>query len=128
MVPAAFVQLTAFPLTPNGKVDRRVLPAPELGGGTGRDPRNGQEQLLCELFIEVLGIEQVSIDESFFDLGGHSLTAMRLVSRIRSVFNVDLPMPELFLHSTVAEVATLLTTPRKTRPSLRRAAGREGSR
>jgi acyl-coenzyme A synthetase/AMP-(fatty) acid ligase/acyl carrier protein len=128
MVPAAFVQLAVLPLTASGKIDRRVLPEPEFGCGTGRAPRTGQEQVLCELFADVLGVDRVSIDDSFFDLGGHSLTVMRLASRIRSVLNVDLTMPELFGDPTVAGISVLLAKPRRIRPSLRRAADREGSR
>ena len=104
MVPAAFVVLERLPLTASGKIDRRALPAPELTAAEWRGPRTPAEEVLCGLFAEVLGLERVGIDDSFFALGGDSILSILLVSRARQQGLVITPRA-VFEHQTVAGLA-----------------------
>ncbi len=107
MVPTAIVALGELPLTVNGKLDRRALPAPEYSevAGTYRAPTNLTEEILVGIYTEVLGVDRVGVDDSFFDLGGDSLSAMRLVAAINSDLDAGLTVRSIFDTSTVAELA-----------------------
>ena len=109
MIPSAFAILESLPLTPSGKVDRRTLPRPAKIGYDGRQtyiaPRTTIELVLAELWSELLGVEQVGVDDNFFDLGGHSLLATRLVAQIGQRLQVDLPVRVLFESPTLAKLA-----------------------
>ncbi|MFC5665425.1 amino acid adenylation domain-containing protein [Kitasatospora misakiensis] len=119
MVPSAVVVLPALPLNANGKVDRRALPAPELGADTeGRAPRDEHERALCALFGEILGIEDITVDDDFFALGGHSLLATRLVGRVRTELGAELAIGDLFQAPTVAALAARIAGG-PARPALR---------
>ncbi|HEV2735239.1 MAG TPA: alpha/beta fold hydrolase, partial [Longimicrobiaceae bacterium] len=109
MVPAAVVVLEAFPLTPNGKIDRRALPAPVWTTGTHDDgavaSRDELEEMIAGIFCEVLGIPGVGLRDSFFDLGGHSLLAVQLMSRLEKATGVRVPAASLFKAPTVERLA-----------------------
>jgi amino acid adenylation domain-containing protein len=107
MVPAAFVFLGAFPLSPNGKLDRKALPAPEYGAAddTYVAPRTPTEEVVAGIWAEVLGVERVGADDQFFELGGHSLVATRVAARVRGVFGIELPLRAVFERSVLSELA-----------------------
>ncbi len=110
MIPSAWVQLKAFPLTPNGKIDRNSLPIPDFASTTTQylAPRNATEETLAKIWQEILNVPQVGIDDNFFELGGHSLLATQVVSKIRQSLSVELPLRYLFEYPTVAQLANQL--------------------
>ncbi|CAM4160755.1 amino acid adenylation domain-containing protein [Kibdelosporangium persicum] len=108
MVPSAFISVERFPMTSNGKLDRNALPEPLWGAEAGgRAPRTALEEALCRVFAELLHVEKVSIDDSFFDRGGHSVLGAQLVGRIRAEFGLRISMTDLLADPTVAGVATM---------------------
>ena len=110
MLPAAFVLLDAFPLTPNGKLDRQALPAPDYAATTGREfavPAGEIEVAMAEIWQELLGIARIGRDDSFLDVGGHSLQAMRLATRVAERFGVELTVRDVFARPTLRALAQL---------------------
>ncbi|MCU0287997.1 MAG: HAD-IIIC family phosphatase, partial [Acidobacteria bacterium] len=111
MIPSFFITIDKVPLTPNGKVNRAALPTPELKGGKNYSPpRDNTEEKLVMLWSEILTLnsENIGIDDHFFHLGGHSLKVTRLVSRIHKVFNVDIPIGEIFKKPSIREIAVFI--------------------
>lgn len=111
MIPAAFVSMETFPLTPNGKLDRRALHAPEKDAFVQRayePPQNEIEMILAELWQELLGVDHVGRHDHFFELGGHSLTAFRLISRIKEEFDVFIDLRTIFDNPVLASLAEII--------------------
>ncbi|MFP3939551.1 MAG: amino acid adenylation domain-containing protein [Thermoanaerobaculia bacterium] len=109
MVPAFFVFLPALPLTVNGKVDRQALPAPDAVGSRDEDyvaPRTPTEVQVARIWADVLGVDRVSVTDRFFELGGQSMLAVQVVSRVRDALQVELPVQSLFNDTTVASLST----------------------
>ncbi|KAF0849422.1 non-ribosomal peptide synthetase [Nocardia caishijiensis] len=120
MVPATIVVLDRLPLTTSGKVDRTALPEPVIAAsGAYREPSDESERAIAAIFAEVLGVDRVGADDSFFDLGGHSLSAMRLIARVRSVLGIELPITTVFEAPTVADLAAALDRGARVRPPMR---------
>ncbi|OLF13997.1 hypothetical protein BLA60_02125 [Actinophytocola xinjiangensis] len=121
MVPAAVVVLDTFPLTPNGKLDRAALPAPDYTQVSRAVPPSGErEHTLARLFADILGVPAVGADDNFFELGGHSLLATRLINRIRTETRCEVTIIDLFDSPTVQGIAQRLREPARPRPTLRR--------
>ena len=112
MIPAHFVFLAALPVTPNGKVDRKALPAPDhVAAAAGTQyvaPRTPTESHIAAIWADALGLEALGVEHDFFELGGHSLMAARIVTAIRSSLGVDLAMRHLFEHPTIADLARIV--------------------
>ncbi|PSB51011.1 non-ribosomal peptide synthetase [filamentous cyanobacterium Phorm 6] len=112
MVPSAFVILECLPVTPNGKVDRKSLPAPDLNSLIQKAdfvaPRTPTEKLLASIWAKVLGVEKVSINDNFFESGGHSLLATQLLSKVSHTFGLNLPLSKFFEAPTVADISSYI--------------------
>ncbi|NEQ65236.1 MAG: amino acid adenylation domain-containing protein, partial [Symploca sp. SIO2D2] len=111
MIPSGFVMLSQLPLTPNGKVDRKALPVPDLASSVTTEyvaPETETQKALAQIWQEVLGVEKVGINDNFFDLGGHSLMATQVVSRVRQTLAMEIAVSTLFENPTIAQLAEIL--------------------
>lgn len=118
MIPSYFVQVKKLPLTPNGKVDRKALKEQNGSISTGNAyeaPRSETEQVLAFIWQEILGVDQIGLHDHFFDLGGHSLRAMMLVSRIHQKLDVEVPLRDVFQYPTLEALASAITSKEKGR-------------
>jgi non-ribosomal peptide synthetase component F len=123
MVPSAAVILPALPLNAHGKLDRSALPEPETARGTPSSaPGTRVEQVIADLWADLLEVEEVGRDDDFFSLGGHSVRAMELVEMLHEVFEVPVPLAAVFEHPTVAGLAALLVDDPERAPHVERAA------
>jgi aryl carrier-like protein len=123
MVPASFLVLDEWPLTPGGKIDLRALPKPDSaklqGPGTVVAPRTPVEQALASIWSELLGVTRVGIHDNFFESGGHSLLATQLISRVREKFQVEVALRQLFERPTIESFATVIEEAQHVRPELK---------
>jgi amino acid adenylation domain-containing protein len=129
MVPAAFVRLDRFPLTANGKVDRRALPPPDdeaYAREAYEKPQGRTETILATIWVEVLGVQSISRRDNFFNLGGHSLLAVKVIGEINKTFKLHLNVPVFFLNPTIAQLATVLEHNEHARPETRVVPLRQG--
>jgi acyl carrier protein len=125
MVPSSITLLENLPKTPNGKIDRKGLPNPDRIGHAGvQKARNDIEKKIAEIWQEVLGMEQVGIEEDFFALGGHSLLATQILLRVEDFFKISIPLSKLFESSTVAAMARSIESanPKSDLPRMKRVA------
>jgi amino acid adenylation domain-containing protein len=114
MVPSAIVAMSKLPLTPNGKVDRKALPAPEERAAKEyKAPSTATEELVAQIWGEVLKVDRISTDENFFDLGGHSLLATQVISRIRETFQLEIPLRTMFEVPVLDSFAAALEVARE---------------
>ena len=109
IVPGAYVVMERLPLTPNGKLDKKALPEPEgmrpeLGLGYVT-PRTAVEEMLCEVWARVLGLDEVGVEDDFFEFGGHSLLATQVMSQVRRLFGIEMELRCLFESPTIARLA-----------------------
>lgn len=115
MLPSAIIVISAPPLTPNGKIDRKSLPAPETAHRSVEQsflaPRTALEQVLAGIWASVLGVDRVGVYDNFFELGGHSLLVIQVIVRIRDAFQIDLPFRSLFTTPTVAGLGEAMLGP-----------------
>jgi acyl carrier protein len=111
MLPTAYVAINSLPLTANGKVDRRALPAPEQVTDSAQRyvaPSTPVEEVLCGIWAEILGLERVGVEDNFFELGGHSLLITQVVSRVRKVFRIELAIRKLFDATTITQLSQII--------------------
>ncbi|HEY4109441.1 amino acid adenylation domain-containing protein, partial [Puia sp.] len=114
MIPASLVEMDNFPLTPNGKVDRKALPDPDLSGSSGKEyvtPQTRVEEQLAEIWMELLEVERVGIQDNFFELGGHSLLAVQFISAVRQQLAKELSIKDIFENPTIASLAQRWVVP-----------------
>ena len=132
MVPSAFAVLDAFPLTPNKKIDRKALPAPEAGQTRSRvayaAPENDTENRIATLWAELLGRDQVGIDDNFFDIGGHSLLVVRMHRRLEKLLERSIPLTDMYRFTTIRALGTYLTTGGDTGAKLKQSTDRAARR
>ncbi|MCK4258834.1 MAG: amino acid adenylation domain-containing protein, partial [Halanaerobiales bacterium] len=105
MIPSYFVQMDKIPLTPNGKIDRKALPRPEIKAREGYEaPGNEIEEKLAEIWRELLEVDKVGVNDNFFDIGGDSISAMKILNRVREGFHIEISLEQIFVHSTIKDL------------------------
>jgi len=126
MIPVSFIILEKLPLTSNGKVDRKALPDPEIksSGQTFVKPGNEIERKLCSIWQEVLSVEQVGVNDSFFDLGGHSLSVVQVQGKIKEIFDKEISVVDMFKYPTIRSLAKFFDDQTTTKESIKKSQDR----